>query len=248
MKIMAREDGMAIVSIRVGAAALAASALLLAGCTPAADPQPGPTPAPSAAGVEELTGEQIMEEARVAFAGARSYVFEGSRTVDGVKVLGRYRMVNGATTGTMSMGGRITRFTIGEDQYLLPDDGFWEILATRPGMAEAKRKAAGQWVRMNTSDVAVERLLGRRAIIADLEPDGPLVKGKVFGSGGEYWIDMTSGTDPRWRAGVATTGKPYPHHWTTATSQIDLTNFDTEFPEITPPAENEVVDLRDLTN
>jgi hypothetical protein len=58
---------------------------------------------------------------------------------------------------------------------------------------------------------------------------------------------MTSGKDPRWRAGVATTGKPYPRHWTTATSQIDLTNFDTEFPEITPPMENEVIDLRDLT-
>jgi hypothetical protein len=245
MRIMTG-DGMTIVSIRAGAAALAASALMLAGCTPAADPQP--SPAPSAAGVEVLTGEQILEEARVAFAGARSYVFDGSRTVDVMQVLGRYRMVNGDTTGTMSMGGRVTRFTIvGEDQYLLPDDGFWEILATRPGMAEAKREAAGRWIRMSTSDVAVEPLLGQKAIIADLEPDGPLVKGKVFGSGGDYWIDMTSGKDPRWRAGVATTGKPYPRHWTTSTSRIDLTNFDTEFPDITPPAENEVVDLGDLT-
>jgi hypothetical protein len=165
---------MTIMSMRAGAAALTASALMLAGCTPAADPRPAPSPAPSAAGVEALTAEQILREARVAFTGARSYVFEGSRTVDGVKVLGRYRMVNGDTTGTMSMGGRVTRFTIlGEDQYLLPDDGFWEILATRPGMAGAKREAAGRWVRMSTSDVAVERLLGRKAIIADLEPDGP---------------------------------------------------------------------------
>jgi hypothetical protein len=100
---------MTIVSMRAGAAALAASALMLAGCTPAADPQRAP--APSAAGVEALTGEQILEQARAALAGARSYVFEGSRTVDGTKVSGRYRMVNGDTTGTMSMLGRVTRFT-----------------------------------------------------------------------------------------------------------------------------------------
>ncbi|MFC4072664.1 hypothetical protein [Actinoplanes subglobosus] len=237
---------MTIVLTHARAAALAAFALMLAGCTTAADPQPAP--APSASGVEGLTGEQILAEARAAVAGARSYVFEGSRTVGRFKVLGRYRMVNGDTTGTMSMGGRITRFTIlGEDQYLLPDDGFWEILAERPGMADAKREAAGRWVRMSTSDVTVERLLGQQAMITDLDPAGPLVKGKVFGSGGDYWIDMTSGTDPAWRAGVATTGKPYPTHWTTATSQVDLTNFDTEFPEITPPAEDQVVDLRELT-
>jgi hypothetical protein len=238
---------MTIVSLRAGAAVLAASALLLAGCTPAADPRPAPSATPSAAGVEALTGEQILERARAAFGGARSYVFEGFRTVDKVKVHGRYRMVNGDKTGTMSLGGRITRFTIiGEDQYLLPDDGFWEVLATRPGLAQAKQKAAGRWVRTDVSDVAVERLLGDDAVLADLEPDGPVVKGKVFGSGGEYWIDMTSGKDPKWRAGVATTGKPYPRHWTTAGSQIDLTNFDTEFPEITPPAKNQIIDLRDL--
>ncbi|MEU4155496.1 hypothetical protein [Actinoplanes sp. NPDC026670] len=43
MRIMTG-DGMTIVSMRAGAAALAACALTLAGCTPAADPQPAPAP------------------------------------------------------------------------------------------------------------------------------------------------------------------------------------------------------------
>lgn len=135
---------MTIVSILAGAAVLAASALMLAGCTPTADPQPAPSPAPSTAGLETLTGEQILEEARVAFAGARSYVFGGSRTVDGTKILGRYRMVNGDTPGTTSAGGRVTRFTIvGEDHYLLPTTASGRSSPPAPAWRERNGRRLG---------------------------------------------------------------------------------------------------------
>ncbi|MFD1363805.1 hypothetical protein [Actinoplanes sichuanensis] len=253
---MTGED-MTIVPTRTGAA-LAVSALLLAGCEAAEQPRPAPSTAPStAAGSTPSTAaapavseeQQALAAARTALQEARSYVFHGSRRMGAIKVTADFRMVGGNTTGTLQMQGRTTKFrTIGKALYLRPSKDFWPVMIGFERAAAAEREAAGRWVRMSDYDSTVSRGFGVPVLLADLRPAGPLVRGRISGTGDDSWVNLTSGTDRKWRVGILTTGKRYPRFWATANSNATITEFDTAFPAIKPPAKADVVTFDELSS
>ncbi|MFC4069352.1 hypothetical protein ACFO0C_30895 [Actinoplanes subglobosus] len=239
---------MPVVSLR-GGAVLAVAALLLAGCEAADGPRPGPS-APPAVATPSATAnaeQELLAQARTTLQEARSYVFDGSRTLGGSTAEGHFRTVNGRTAGTFTLRGRPTKFMVLDDgPYLLPSDGFWEILVGPDHVAAVKRKAAGRWVRMGANERMIRRFFDVPMLLADLRPAGALTRGRISGKGADTWIGLTTSADPKWWAGIATTDKPYPRSWTTATSEAEITELGSDLPPIEPPARTAVVPLEEL--
>ncbi|MEU4162347.1 hypothetical protein [Actinoplanes sp. NPDC026670] len=75
-----------------------------------------------------------------------------------------------------------------------------------------------------------------------------MIKGRVSGTGADSWVNLTSRTDPKWRAGILTTGKRHPRYWTTATSNATITEFDAALPVIKRPAKADVVTYDELSD
>ncbi|GGN24278.1 hypothetical protein FHR83_002888 [Actinoplanes campanulatus] len=242
-------------TLQAGAAALAAAAMLLAGCgsSDSGDTGSKGTPAATQAtdnGVAALTADEILAKAKEALKKAGSFQVKGSQTSEGTTVSIDFRISGDDFAGSMSMGegADVELLSVGGKQYMKPAEGFWAMLA---GPEQAKKMAAAtgdKWILVPAKDETATGLFAAGNVDELLKPTGKLAKGEAAKVGDTAVITLTDAGDATAKLFVATTGDAYPVKIgaDAAGDGILFSEFGATFADIKAPAAGEFIEKSSL--
>ncbi|MBO3743604.1 hypothetical protein [Actinoplanes flavus] len=241
-------------TLQAGAAALAAAAMLLAGCGSSDSSDTASTGAPAATqaadnGVAALTADEILAKAKEALKKAGSYHVKGSATQDGTEMAMDFRVSGVNFAGTLSMGqGDVELLLVDGKQYMRPSEGFYTML----GMGETAKTVTAalgtKWLEVSATDKSMSSIFGIVNIDEMLSSTGTAAKGEPAQLDGRPVITLTDSDDATSKLFVATTGEPYPLRMGEATGDgITFTEFGDTFADIKAPAADQVLDMAALT-
>jgi len=261
INLLTRENNfMSVAPRRTAAAALAASALLLTGCqdsaAPAAPGAPESVATGTADGIAELSGEQILEQSKVALQQAGSFRLTAARTVGELRMTGDLQAAGDGVTGTVLLiagtaAPRVQEMSVGGQQYVKGGADYWTVLTGDPARAKAiTRRAGSRWVRTPAPETSIAGTFGLAGLLKDLQVTGMVMKGPqtVVKSGTQQVpaLTLTDSGNPHWLLYVATEGEPYPLQWETETASVSLSDAGKPLPAITEPPAGEVTDMATL--
>ncbi|GGN71491.1 hypothetical protein GCM10010112_38900 [Actinoplanes lobatus] len=237
-------------TLQAGAAALAAAAMLLAGCGSSDSSDTGSKGAPAATqatdnGVAALTADEILAKAKEAVKKAGSFQFKGSETADGTTTTIAFRISGDDFAGSLSMGDGVDVELLSVDgkHYMKPTEGFWAMFA---GPEQAKKMAAatgGKWVLVPAKDETANGLFAAANVDELLKPTGKLAKGEATKVGDTAVITLTDAGDATSKLFVATTGDAYPVKIgaDAAGEGVLFSEFGATFADIKAPAAGEFI-------
>lgn len=213
---------------------------------------PAETTAPEANGVEELSPEEILEEAKGAATRADSVRVSGEVVDDGSTIVIDVQYSGDRSVGTISAdGATFELLRVSTDQYYMKADAdTWEQLT---GDAATGEIFADRYVRM-PNDESVGDLTSffefESFIDEALAPDGAIEKGETAEVNGVNAIGLVDrDSEDGGTLWVALTGEPYPLRIESPDGSgegaIDFIDWG-EAVDITAPADDEVMDLSEL--
>ncbi|HWS36743.1 MAG TPA: hypothetical protein VN408_28890 [Actinoplanes sp.] len=242
-------------TFRAGFAAVAAAAMLLAGC--GSNDSTGSTGTGDSAavqsdadnGVAALGAEEILAKAKEALTKAGSYKMSGSATQDGTTMKMDFEISGKDLKGklTMGEGADIELLSVGGQQFMKPSEGFWTMLGLGAQAKTMTDKLGGKWVLVPTTDQSLSGIFGAANPDEVLKPTGTLTKGAATEVAGTPVITLTDSGDAETSMFVATKGEPYPVKLGAATGDgVTFSDFGASFTDIKAPAEGEFVKKEDL--
>ncbi|BEL08109.1 hypothetical protein Q0Z83_063000 [Actinoplanes sichuanensis] len=235
--------------LRAGLAALTAATVLLSGCGTPRSTQPSGVPASSAPadnGVTALTADEIMAKATDALAWAGSYRITATDfKTDVDETMSMDIMVSGGDFSgriTINKDAVLEILAVGGKKYIKANDAAWTTFVGAEKARTIIAVAGGRWMRAPDDD-AMSGLFALGDIKEQLlKPEGLLGKGAFTQVGGTPAVIVTDSlTDMHLY--VATTGKPYPmrFHSASGDGDIDLSDFGATFDAIVAPPADQVV-------
>lgn len=233
--------------------------LVLAGCggdegDSASDAAaPAESTAPDTNGVEDLSADEILEEAKDAAAAADSVRISGEVVDDGSTIVIDMQYSGDGSTGTISSdGATLELLRVGTDQYYMKADAdTWEQLT---GEAASGDIFADRYVRIPGDDESLGDMtsfLDFESFVEEgLDPDGAIEKGETAEVNGVQAIGLVDqDSQDGGTLWVALTGEPYPLRIESpdgsGAGAVDFLDWG-KAAEIKAPAEDEVIDLSEL--
>ncbi|MCA2216703.1 hypothetical protein [Jidongwangia harbinensis] len=244
---------------RVATVALAAAAaVLLTGCQNSADADGDPavpaaasaTPSAADNGVAALTADQILARARTALGGAPSYRINGTMNNDGQRatldVTARGRDLSGA----MAMGpAKVQLLAVGGQQYMKPNEQFWALMGDPKKAKDIAKLVGDRWVKVPADDKNLAGLFSVASVGEVLDNSGTVTKGPTKKIDGVPAVGLVDDGTDGGTLYIATVGEPYPLRIEAPTAgdgRVDFSDFGAAIPELTAPAEADVIDFVEL--
>ncbi|WP_436519644.1 hypothetical protein [Actinoplanes sp. HUAS TT8] len=237
---------------RAGLAALTISAALLAGCgsntgsdATAAAPAAAASSAPAGNGIADLEAAAILEKAKTALKGAKSFHVKGTIKQDADKIELDLKNAGSDFVGSMTFGGAtIELLAIGGHKYMRPDAAFWNTVDSTGATAKAMKQLVGtKWIRLAAKDDSFSTFFAAADIDELLTPGGTLSKGEAKTIEGVPAIGLKDSSDPDTVIYVATDGEPYPVKAEGPDSQgMAFSEFGKTFADLKAPTAAEFVD------
>jgi hypothetical protein len=227
---------------------LAMAGALLAGCGGDGDGDGG-TPGPTDNGVSALTPNEIVDRAKAALEGAKSYRISGDIDADGQKMALDFKISGSDLIGSItSEGAKVEMLSVGGQNYIRPDAAFWTMTAGAEGGETMAKLMGDKWAQLSADDDEFNDLFTITDPDELLKPEGTVTKGETKDVAGTKAIGLVDGGTDGGALYVATVGEPYPLQMVGPKNegQISFSDFGATFSEIATPPESEVIDLDKL--
>jgi hypothetical protein len=211
---------------------------------------PAESTAPETNGVEGLSADEILEEAKNAATAADSVRISGEVVDDGSTIVIDMQYSGDGSSGTIGTdGATLELLRVGTDQYYMKADAdTWEQLT---GEAASGEIFADRYVRIPGEDESLGDLtsfLDFESFVQEaLNPDGAIEKGETAEVNGVQAIGLVDqDSEDGGTLWVALTGEPYPLRIESPDGSgegaVDFLDWG-EAVDIQAPAEDEVIDL-----
>lgn len=240
-------------TFKAGLAALAAGAMLLAGCGSSGGAEPTATAAsqaPAGNGVAALTADEILTKSGEALKKAGSYHVKGGATSGGQSMAMDFRVAGADLAGklTMRQGADVELLKVGGKQYMRPSEGFWSMVGMGATAKQVSAALGTRWLEVPASNTDMSAIFQIWNVEELLSPTGAASKGETADVDGKPAIVLTDSDSAESKLFVATTGEPYPLKVGNTTGDALLfTEFGATFAEIAAPAPGQVIDIATLT-
>jgi hypothetical protein len=244
------------------------AAILLAGCNndnggadngSAGGPAPVASATPSAApsatdnGVAALAPDKILQRARAAIKGVKSYRIKGAVDAEGERMTLDFQISGKDMAGSMGVGkAKVRLLSVGKNQYLKGDQQFWAESTGNAKDGKAMAKLIGdRWAQIPSGDQSLGALFNAASIDDLLKNSGTVTKGTAKEIDGVPAIGLVDKGSDGGTLYIATVGEPYPLRLEAPGSDgqmMTFSDFGKTFAEIKVPAEADVVDFGDMAN
>ncbi|GIF15489.1 hypothetical protein [Actinoplanes teichomyceticus] len=231
---------------RAALAALTMTAVLLAGCgsDDSGDKAPADT-ATAANGVADLEAAAILDRAKAALKGAKSFHVKGVMSDEGSVTNLDLKVAGTDVAGSIEFGGaKLEMLSVGGHRYMRPNDKFWTMMDSSGQMAKTMASQSGKWIKPADNDTSLGAFFGAADIDELLKPEGTVTKGEAKTVDGAPAIGLVDSGDAKSVLYVATTGEPYPIKMERpAPEGLAFSEFGATFADIKEPAATDVIEM-----
>ncbi|MEV1145987.1 hypothetical protein [Micromonospora sp. NPDC049799] len=202
-------------------------------------------------GVAALAPNEALDRARTALKDAGSYQVKGSIVNDGDPIALDFRVRGDDLAGQVTYeGATVQLLAVGGQQFIRPDEKFWEVSSGAGTGTEMAKLLGDRWVKVPADDKDLDDMFGIANVDKMFEIDGTLTKGGTKDIAGVPTVGLVDGGAKGGTVYVATEGDPYPMRMEGTDAnpgELTFSDFGAPFDDLKAPAEAEVVDFEQLT-